>query len=84
MRKGYLNVRVDGELREIVSGMKLDRYKNHDIEVVVDKMMVKANCDEERLKKSVATAMKAGAGLMMIMDKDNDDIKFFSKNLIKS
>ena len=82
MRKGYLNVRVDGELREIVSGMKLDRYKNHDIEVVVDKMMVKANCDEERLKKSVATAMKAGAGLMMIMDKDNDDIKFFSKNLM--
>lgn len=82
MRKGYLNVRVDGILREIVSGMKLDRYKNHDIEVVVDKMMVKANCDEERLKKSVATAMKAGAGLMMIMDKDNDEIKFFSKNLM--
>ena len=62
--------------------MKLDRYKNHDIEVVIDKMMVKDNQDENRLKKSVATAMKAGDGLIMILDNDTNEAKFFSKRLM--
>ena len=62
--------------------MKLDRYKNHDIEVVIDKMMVKNNQDENRLKKSVATAMKAGDGLIMILDNDTNEAKFFSKRLM--
>ncbi|MGM9777937.1 MAG: excinuclease ABC subunit UvrA, partial [Prevotella sp.] len=81
-RKGYLYVRVDGMLKEITEGMKLDRYKNHDIEVVVDKMAVKDGQDDHRLKKSIATAMKAGDGLIMILDNDTKNVKFFSKRLM--
>ena len=81
-RKGYLYVRADGVLKEITEGMKLDRYKNHDIEVVVDKMAVKDEHDDNRLKKSVATAMKAGDGLIMILDNDTKESKFFSKRLM--
>ena len=66
-KKGYLYVRVDGEVREIMHGMKLDRYKNHDIEVVIDKMVVAADKDDKRLKQSVATAMQQGDGLLMIL-----------------
>lgn len=80
-RKGYLYVRVDGEVKEIVRGMKTDRYKNHDIEVVIDKLQVK-DADSERLKKSVATAMKQGDGLIMILDKDSGEAKFFSRRLM--
>ncbi len=80
-RKGYLYVRVDGEVMEIVRGMKTDRYKNHDIEVVIDKLQVK-DTDSERLKKSVATAMKQGDGLIMILDKDTGEAKFFSRRLM--
>lgn len=79
-RKGYLNIRVDGQLMEITRGMKVDRYKNHDIEVVVDKFEVKG--DDHRLKKSVAIAMKQGDGLIMILDKDTGSIKHFSKRLM--
>jgi excinuclease ABC subunit A len=84
-RKGYLNIRIDGELQEITRGMKVDRYKNHDIEVVIDKMAIKPEVPEapdERLKKSVALAMKQGEGLIMILDKDTDQTKFFSKRLM--
>ena len=56
-RKGYLHIRVDGEVKEITRGMKVDRYKNHDIEVVIDRLAVKGN-DDERLKKSIRIAMK--------------------------
>jgi excinuclease ABC subunit A len=79
-RKGYLNIRVDGELKEITRGMKVDRYKNHDIEVVIDKMAI--NGESDRLKKSVALAMKQGEGLIMILDKDTNEAKFFSKRLM--
>ena len=80
-RKGYLHVRVDGEVKEIVRGMKVDRYKNHDIEVVVDRLAVKDNADD-RLKKSVQIAMKQGEGLLMIMDYDTGSVKHFSKRLM--
>ena len=80
-RKGYLNMRVDGELVEITRGMKVDRYKNHNIEVVIDKLAV-SDKDSERLKKSVAIAMKQGEGLIMILDKDTGAIKHFSKRLM--
>ena len=80
-RKGYLNIRVDGELLEITRGMKVDRYKNHDIEVVIDKLAVSPK-DAERLKKSVAIAMKQGEGLIMILDKDTGAVKHFSKRLM--
>ena len=79
-RKGYLNIRVDGQLQEITRGMKVDRYKNHDIEVVIDKMAVGGAAD--RLKKSVSLAMKQGEGLIMILDKETNEAKFFSKRLM--
>ena len=80
-KKGYLNIRVDGEMLEIVRGMKVDRYKNHNIEVVIDKLAVSSK-DEDRLKKSVSIAMKQGEGLIMILDKDTGEIKHFSKRLM--
>ena len=80
-RKGYLNIRIDGEMQEIVRGMKVDRYKNHDIEVVIDKLQVSEK-DEERLRKSVGIAMKQGEGLILILDKDTGSIKHFSKRLM--
>ena len=82
-KKGYLYVRVDGEVKEITRGMKTDRYKNHDIEVVIDKMEVlPRDKDDERLKKTVATAMKQGDGLIMILDKETGVAKYFSKRLM--
>ena len=80
-RKGYLYIRVDGEILEITRGMKVDRYKNHNIEVVIDKLAVKDG-DEERLRKSVATAMKQGDGMVMVIDKDTEQVKNFSKRLM--
>lgn len=80
-RKGYLYIRVDGELKEITRGMKVDRYNNHNIEVVIDKLRVQDK-DDERLKKSVATAMKQGDGLLMIMEKDSGEAKYYSKRLM--
>ena len=81
-RKGYLHIRVDGELQEIKQGMKVDRYKNHDIEVVVDRMKVPEQPDEERLKKSISLAMRQGDGLIMILDQDTGQLKHFSKRLM--
>ncbi|MEE3444677.1 MAG: excinuclease ABC subunit UvrA [Prevotella sp.] len=80
-RKGYLNMRVDGVVVEVTRGMKVDRYKNHNIEVVIDKLEVRAK-DSERLKKSVAIAMKQGEGLIMILDKDTGSVKHFSRRLM--
>ena len=84
-RKGYLNIRVDGEMKEIVRGMKVDRYKNHNIEVVIDKLEVRGDrldVSNDRLKKSVGIAMKQGEGLIMILDKETGAIKHFSKRLM--
>ena len=80
-RKGYLYVRVDGEILEIKQGMKTDRYKNHNIEVVIDKMQMREGFDD-RLRKTIATAMKEGDGLIMILDKDTGVAKNFSKRLM--
>ena len=80
-KKGYLNVRVDGELREIIPGMKLDRYKNHTIEVVIDKMQVSEK-DEKRLKESVRTAMKQGDGLLMVLELEEQSVRHFSRLLM--
>lgn len=80
-KKGYLYVRVDGEVREALPGMKLDRYKNHDVEVVVDKLVV-ADKDDTRLKNSVAAAMRQGDGLLMILDVQTDDLRHYSKQLM--
>ena len=80
-RKGYLNARIDGEVREITKGMKLDRHKNHDIEIVIDKLAV-GDKDDDRLRKSVAVAMRAGEGLLMVLDKDTNNLKHYSKRLM--
>ena len=80
-RKGYLYMRVDGEITEITRGMKVDRYKNHNIEVVIDKLKVQGK-DDQRLKKTVEVAMKQGDGVIMILDKDNDELKSYSKRLM--
>ncbi|MDD4515088.1 excinuclease ABC subunit UvrA [Massilibacteroides sp.] len=80
-KKGFLNVRVDGELREIIHGMRLDRYKMHSIEVVIDKMVVSAT-DEKRLKESVRVAMKQGDGLILILDADSNEVRHYSKRLM--
>ena len=80
-RKGYLYIRVDGEIKEIVRGMKVDRYKNHNIEVVIDKLKVEPD-EDERLRRTVATAMKQGDGVIMVMDKDSEETRNFSKRLM--
>ncbi len=79
-RKGYLNVRIDGELRQITFGMKLDRYKNHDIEIVIDKLVV-ARKDENRLRKSLQTAMQQGDGVIMLLEKDGAP-RYLSRHLM--
>ena len=80
-KKGYLYVRVDGEVREITHGMKLDRYKNHDIEVVVDKTIVTEK-EDKRLRQSVATAMRLGDGLLMILDAQTESVRHYSRRLM--
>jgi len=84
-RKGYLYIRVDGEIQELTRGMKVDRYKNHNIEVVIDKMKLGGTENStlrERLAKTVSTAMKQGDGLIMILDNERDEAKYFSKRLM--
>lgn len=81
MHKGYLNVRVDGELCEMVRGMMLERYKNHNIEVVVDKLIVDDK-DTQRLKQSLATALQQGDGLVMVMEMPSGEVRYFSKHLM--
>lgn len=80
-KKGYLNVRIDGEIREIVHGLKLDRYKNHDIEVVIDKLLVSEK-EQKRLKQSLQIGMKQGDGVVLIMDKGAKHARYFSRKLM--
>ena len=84
-RKGYLYIRVDGKIEELTRGMKVDRYKNHNIEVVIDKMKLGGTENDtlrERLAKTVSTAMKQGEGLIMILDNERNEAKYFSKRLM--
>ena len=80
-KKGYIYVRVDGQIREILPGMKLDRYRNHDIEVVIDRLKVQDK-DDKRLVQSVATAMKQGDGLMLVYDMETEQVRYYSKRLM--
>ena len=82
-KKGYLYIRVDGEVLDITRGMKVDRYKNHNIEVVIDKMKVESREQgDDRLRKTITTAMQVGDGLIMILDKDTDEARYYSKRLM--
>ena len=80
-KKGYMNIRVDGTIEELTRGMKVDRYKNHNIELVIDKMLVE-DVSHERLTKSVEAAMKQGDGLIMLLEKGSTEGKYFSKRLM--
>ena len=80
-KKGYLRVRVDGELREITFGMKLDRYRNHDVELVVDRLKVAAK-DEARLRDTINTCFKQGDGQLIVMDADSGTIEHYSRSLM--
>lgn len=81
LRQGFLRVRVDGEVREIEARMKLDRYKNHDIEVVIDRL-ISGPEQEKRLKASLETAMYHGKGVIMVLDQESGEIRHFSRNLM--
>ena len=80
-KKGYINVRVDGELREITFGMKLDRYVNHSVELVVDRLKVGAK-DTKRLAETVDLAFKQGNGQLMILDAKTDEVGYYSRSLM--
>ena len=80
-RKGYLYARIDEEIIELTEGLKVDRYKNHNIEIVIDKLIVR-DCDMQRLHLTISNAMKQGDGLIMIYDKDTETTSYFSKRLM--
>lgn len=80
-RNGYIYARIDGEIREIVPGMRIDRYKNHDIEIVIDRLTAREK-ERARLKQSLSTAMKQGKGVTMILEKEGNIPRFFSSQLM--
>ncbi|MCL9809449.1 excinuclease ABC subunit UvrA [Flavobacterium luminosum] len=82
-KQGFLKVRVDGEVKDIVSGMKLDRYKNHDIEIVIDRLIIDDSVDnEKRLAESIKTAMHHGENVLIILNQDTNEVRYFSRNLM--
>ncbi|WP_281309994.1 excinuclease ABC subunit UvrA [Flavobacterium flavigenum] len=82
-KQGFLKVRVNGEVQDLVAGMKLDRYKTHDIEIVVDRMVIEDNADtQKRLSESINTAMHHGEDVLIILDQDSDEVRYFSRNLM--
>ena len=80
-KKGFLHVRVDGEVKEITQGMKLDRYKNHFIEIVIDRLAIK-EADSKRIKESIALAMHHGKGTIMLVEKEANEPRFYSRSLM--
>lgn len=81
-KKGYMEVRVNGEIREIIGGMRLDRYKTHDIELLIDKLKLNEEVSDERLTNSIDLAMQQGDNVMMVLDYDTKEARFFSRNLM--
>ncbi|MEN2413339.1 excinuclease ABC subunit UvrA [Flavobacterium mesophilum] len=82
-KQGFLKVRVNGEVQDLVAGMKLDRYKTHDIEIVVDRMVIEDNPDtQKRLSESINTAMHHGEDVLIILDQDSNEVRYFSRNLM--
>ncbi|UPS90713.1 excinuclease ABC subunit UvrA [Bizionia sp. M204] len=82
-KQGFVKVRTDGEIRDIVKGMKLDRYKNHDIEIVIDRLKIDATADNnKRLTETINTAMYHGEDVLMVIDQDTQEARYFSRNLM--
>lgn len=80
-KQGFVRVRVDGEIKEIVKGMKLDRYKTHDIEVVIDRLAVNSK-SEKRLEETIKTALYTGNNILMVVDVDDEKPRYFSRELM--
>src|SRR5690606_16552363 len=81
-KRGYMEVRVNGEVLDIMPGMKLDRYKTHDIELLIDKLNLKDSVSDERLKSSIDTAMQQGENVMMVLDYETNEARYYSRNLM--
>ncbi|GGW86918.1 excinuclease ABC subunit UvrA [Salegentibacter mishustinae] len=82
-KQGFLKARVDGEVRDLVKGMKLDRYKTHDIEIVIDRLKIDDKTDaQKRLDESIKTAMYHGSDTLMILDQETEKVRYFSRNLM--
>jgi len=82
-KQGFLKVRVNGDVQDLLPGMKLDRYKTHDIETVIDRMVIEHNEEnEKRLSESIKTAMYHGENVLMILDQDTNEVRYFSRNLM--
>lgn len=81
-KRGYMEVRVNGEVLDIMPGMKLDRYKTHDIELLIDKLNLKDSVSNERLKSSIDTAMQQGENVMMVLDYETNEARYYSRNLM--
>jgi len=82
-KQGFVKVRTDGEIKDLVKGMKLDRYKTHDIEIVIDRLKIDSSIDnEKRLSESINTAMYHGDNVLMVIDHDSNDVRYFSRNLM--
>ena len=82
-KQGFVKVRTDGEIKDLVKGMKLDRYKNHDIEIVIDRLKIDTTADnDKRLTESINTAMYHGEDVLMVIDQDTQEVRYFSRNLM--
>ena len=82
-KQGFLKVRVNGQIRDLELGMKVDRYKTHDIEIVIDRMAIDAEEDtNKRLSESIKTAMYHGDDVMMVIEQENQEVRFYSRNLM--
>ncbi|EKT4551909.1 excinuclease ABC subunit UvrA [Flavobacterium psychrophilum] len=82
-KQGFLKVRINGEVKDITTGMKLDRYKTHDIETVIDRIVVNTTDDvQKRISESINTAMHYGENVLMVLDQDSNQVRFFSRNLM--
>ncbi|MEZ4856768.1 MAG: excinuclease ABC subunit UvrA [Gelidibacter sp.] len=82
-KQGFVKVRTDGEVKDLVKGMKLDRYKTHDIEIVIDRLKIDETADnDKRLTETINTAMYHGEDVLMVLDQDTNEVRYFSRNLM--
>ena len=82
-KQGFVKVRVNGKVQDLLPGMKVDRYKTHDIEIVIDRLSIENNSEnEKRIADSIKTAMYHGDNVLLVLDQDSDEVRYFSRNLM--